>query len=814
MIFSLQNELIATPDNLAHPSHNWRAIVGVPALLGVLTALFMIAALRPPTGIEALDGHDLVNQQYPLLSLIFDSVRNGHGLPLWNPYLYAGQSIAANPQATFFYPPAWLMLPLGVPRAVTLLVALHLWIGGWGIACFMRRMGASWFGALCGAITYEFSALLGARIGAGHLNYVLCQAWLPWIAAAYLWAVAQRSLFAVLPGAAALGLCVLTGYPPLLYFGGLWLLVLWIYLVAQADKDRWQVARRALIRAVGIGGIGFLLGAALLLPTAQLTLRSTRTQQASLAFSNSYALPGGQLITLLFPNVFGYPTLPDQGYWGLPFYEESTAYVGILPLLAICFVRKRPAAVLLGAFVIVGVIISLGSEGGLFAALYWLLPGYSLFRVPSRALYFFVVGASGLIALAFTDLQNTSAEECSRLLRFTVNRLLPLLGAFALVASFALMMVYTTHSADPTPPWRALVSGDQVGLAVVAIGAAWLILRLWQSPGTVRRWLPALTMIVLLFDVWHIAWPMVTVSAVDVPDEWKLLARLAPAAPDFRVMTVPDQIVWQAGATYTRHLNASGYDPLVGSDYQALWQAVQDNPASPIAALLGVKYVISDAPPSSPKLPTMDHLTVVDHENGWYVYQTHDPLPHVFIVPNVTLLDSTAARQQIASGSADPRKVAFTDHAISCSVGDSPHPQPLALSRPSPKHGEGASQRRGESNAASITRYATDSVTVDTRGSGGLLVLTDSYDPDWVAAVDDHPASVVRVDSALRGVCVPGGDHQVRFDYQPRAFEIGILVSALSWIGIGLAGVWIGVRWAGRKALIPHQPLPPQVEGE
>lgn len=65
----------------------------------------MIKALRTPTGIEALDGHDLVNQQYPLLSLIFDSLRNGQGLPLWTPYLFAGQSIVANPQATFFYPP-------------------------------------------------------------------------------------------------------------------------------------------------------------------------------------------------------------------------------------------------------------------------------------------------------------------------------------------------------------------------------------------------------------------------------------------------------------------------------------------------------------------------------------------------------------------------------------------------------------------------------------------------------------------------------------------------------------------------------------
>jgi hypothetical protein len=99
--------------------------VYVPLILAVLTLLFMLPFLRPPTGNEVLNGHDLVNQQYPLYSFIFDSVRGGTGLPLWNPYQFAGQSIASNPQSTIFYPPAWIMLPLGVPRGVGWLFILH-----------------------------------------------------------------------------------------------------------------------------------------------------------------------------------------------------------------------------------------------------------------------------------------------------------------------------------------------------------------------------------------------------------------------------------------------------------------------------------------------------------------------------------------------------------------------------------------------------------------------------------------------------------------------------------------------------------------
>src|SRR5207302_1366029 len=80
------------------------------------------------------------------------------------------------PQATLFYPPAWLMLLAGVGPGVGWLALVHLWLGGWGMAAFARQLGASRGGALAGGIVYEFSALMGAHLDAGHLNYLLCQA--------------------------------------------------------------------------------------------------------------------------------------------------------------------------------------------------------------------------------------------------------------------------------------------------------------------------------------------------------------------------------------------------------------------------------------------------------------------------------------------------------------------------------------------------------------------------------------------------------------------------------------------------------------
>jgi hypothetical protein len=762
----------------------WIGALWIPATLVLLTLLFMAPFVSPSTGPAALDGSDLVNQQYPLLSLIFDHVRDELGLPLWNPYQFAGQSIASNPQSSVFYPLAWVMVPLGVPRGVGWLVVLHLWLGGWGFAVFARRLGASSVGVLAGGIVYEFSATLAAHLGAGHFNYLLCQAWLPWMAAAYLWALDRRNWLAGLPGAAALGMCILAGYPPLVYLGGLWLAALGLYAALSVPTDRGRAAVRALrpLLVMGIGGV--VLGAALLLPVGEFTLRSTRTEN-SLQFSNSYAMPAGQLLTLVIPNLFGYPRLPDHGYWGLPFYEELTAYLGIVPLVAVFRARRRPIVTLLVALFVLGPVVSLGIDGGLFSLLYYLLPGYRLFRVPPRALYLATVGGAGLTALFITDLQTLDHDGRLALLRPVVRWALPLVAAMLALAAFALLATYTLHSADDNPPWRLFFSANMTALAAVALGITWLGLRLWTTqdmPGR-ESGLAALTALIVLVDVWHISSPMVTASAVDVPEMWQAMARVAPASPDFRVMTVPDQVIWQAGATYTRHLNANGYDPLVGSAIDRLLKASQYNPTSPIARLLGVRYAISDRPFDWLGIPGIESVKATVQDGPWYIFELADPLPRAFVTPAVQVIpDDDRAVSELASGAIDPLAGAVVEKPVTCAP-----------------EASGGTAEVAQASEAEIVRYTPNEVDLATHADQpGVLVLTDTYDPNWTVTVDGARADLLRVYTALRGVCVPAGTHRVHFEYRPVSLVAGAVVSGVGWLALGGIGLVCVARRARR----------------
>lgn len=741
----------------------------IPLVLAVLTLLLMLPFLRPPTGSEVLIGSDLVNQQYPLYSLIFDNVRGGNGLPLWNSYQFVGQSITANPQATIVYPPAWLMLVLGVPRGVGWLLILHLWWGAWGMTVFAQALGANRAGALLGGVIYLLSGVLTAHLNAGHLNYILCSAWIPWLGGLYLRSLnGQRWFSSALAGAAALGMCILAGHPPMFYFGLILLAVLWLYRLLTRQSSLWAASRPLGV----ILAAGFLLGAALLLPVAEFTPRSTRTE-ASLGFSNSYALPGSQVLTMLIPNLFGEPF---RGYWGLPFYEELTGYIGILPLVAVLLFRRRPAVILLVVFVVIGLVISLGIDGGLFSLLYYLLPGYGLFRVPPRALYSVVLGGAGLTALLITDLQAMNGEERTAFLRLAL-RWLPLCGLLLLAGSFILSGYFSALALTNDLQGRVFHAANMTLIAAVAVGGTWLALRLWPVNG---RWAYGVTLLVLLIDLWRISAPLVQVGAVDVTQPWKWLSSVQQSSPDYRVMTVPDEITLQAGAAYTHHLNISGYDPLVSDAYQRLLDAGEDNPLSPVSRLLGVRYVVSRQSVGSLSLVTQDE------QDGWQLYEVPEGVvPRVFVVPTVEVIsEDEAARSRLLELGFNPLTRAIVAEEPTCFA-------------------DLSSESSGETSEAVITDYRPNTVEITSRSAqGGILVLTDSYDPNWTVMVDDQPVDLLRAYTALRGVCVPAGEHRVKFVYQPRAFYAGIVISGVSWVILGVLSVVILLR---RRAVFRAQ---------
>lgn len=357
------------------------AWLGVPLLLVGLIALFFN---KMAFSNLILARGDTFLYFYPYWQVAADALRSGR-VPLWNPDIFMGVPFLANSQVGFFYPfnwPVWLLLP--TPYAVNASILLHVVVAGMGAFLAGRRtLALSRWAALFAAVLFGLGGYLSAQVE--HVNQLQGLAWLPWFFVALSPVVAAgrstptwREAF---PPAAAVGvlfaLQLLAGHTQTAFISGvavaLWLLVHLLQGGGGADRPR---ALRRMGVVLGVGAVlAFLLAAAQLLPTLELTAQSSRQS----------GLPLNEVLSFSWNPLHMTRAL-------LPAYGQAlfTEYVAFLPLAALALAvvgawawRNNPAV---AAWVIlIGVMLLLAL--GRFTPIYYLLgrlPGFDLFRAPAR----------------------------------------------------------------------------------------------------------------------------------------------------------------------------------------------------------------------------------------------------------------------------------------------------------------------------------------------------------------------------------------------------------------------------------------------
>jgi hypothetical protein len=160
-------------------------------------------------------------------------------------------------------------------------------------------------------------------------------------------------------------------------------------------------------------------------------------------------------------------------------------------------------------------------------------------------------------------------------------------------------------------------------------------------------------------------------------------------------------------------------------------------------------------------------------EGGIY-YRRTDPFPRAWFAKSFSVEpDDTTARQKIVQGTEANLTTAYIDRPLDCATSDS--------------------------GTASITDYRPNDIAIKTSGPGGLMVLTDQYYPGWQASIDGQPAPIYRADTAFRAVCVPSGDHTVKFEFRPAALYIGMAISVLGWLAVIVVSGAAVIRSRNRK---------------
>jgi hypothetical protein len=103
----------------------------------------------------------------------------------------------------------------------------------------------------------------------------------------------------------------------------------------------------------------------------------------------------------------------------------------------------------------------------------------------------------------------------------------------------------------------------------------------------------------------------------------------------------------------------------------------------------------------------------------------------------------------------------------------------------------------GEKSAVKMIEYGNDKVILHAEMAGnGFLVLLDRFYPGWVAYVDGRDVPIYKADYIFRAVPLHRGKYEVVFEYKPRSFARGFLISS----GIFIVLIFLLIISTGKNA--------------
>jgi len=169
----------------------------------------------------------------------------------------------------------------------------------------------------------------------------------------------------------------------------------------------------------------------------------------------------------------------------------------------------------------------------------------------------------------------------------------------------------------------------------------------------------------------------------------------------------------------------------------------------------------------------------VDMIQGVWIYDNPNVLPRAYVSHHIEAVTDEEALARIRNREFDPWHSVLVPPLLSSEL--QALTETPALSRLSP---------------ATVVEYSPHRVVLTVQlADPGILVLSDTWYPGWYATIDGQATEVLRVNYALRGVYVPGGDHRVEFLFRPPSLHLGAAISCVTLIATVLI-VWLDEAWS------------------
>ena len=680
---------------------------------------------------EWMNGNDLAEQVLPWFTL---QAREWHAgrFPLWDPYLWTGQTLFGQAQPGAAYPLNWILFLLPLENGqiaswalASYYVAIHLMAAGF-CYLFCRSLGRSRTACLAGGLIFSLSGFLGNTPWPAMMNGAV---WIPLVFLFQLRASrgARPAANAALSGM-FLGIAFLSGHHQIPMFTAVAWIGVWIYLLAR-NRRLLPAAAAALLFAA-------LSGAMQTLPAYEYGRLAKRWVRAPEPVTWSQPVPY---------SVHAYYDLKAFSLFGIVFpgvHAHFDPFLGVvafsLALFAVTALWRDARVRLLAALALAVVLYALGHNSVFQGALYGIIPELDKARSPSAAMVLFQFAAAALAAFGIDELAASWSARGTWILA----------GFGALTLAIAEAMIFGNKLTFPADDRIILTA--VIALAAAALFAAW---RRQALTGTQAR---VLLVLLLLLELGNTGQYNLADRSDRDQMQWldKIkgngdIAGYLRKQPGFQRAEVAQGAFapnWGVlhGVEMHGGMGASVPVNVLESEFFGLTGR----------RMYGVAYTIA----ATPQPDAGDE--VFAGASGMKVYR-RDAFPRAWAVHELVRVPNTGEGNILVSQ--DPGSFRRKAHM----EGPPPPVEPCAAP-----------------DTVQLIEHAPDRLAIRAEmACDGMVVLSDAFYPGWRARVDHRPAEIHQVNGAMRGVAVPRGTHTVTMRYRPVSVYLGAALTLLGILG-------------------------------
>lgn len=747
---------------------------------------------------------------YPYRKFTTEEFKKGN-IPMWNPYVFSGNVHAATYQAAVWYPFNILYFLLSQADAWSMLVLLQPILVGWFTYLFLRSQGISGRGSLFGAATFAFS---GWMISWWEESIVIVHSilWLPLalFASTLIWEQ-KRKISGWVLLIIALSMSLLAGFLQMSIYlftaVSAWNLFCW-YLHKRQNQSLRQLVW------IGLAFVATLFITAIQwLPALEAYGLSPRgTVKATFLF-DQYLVPLEHFVTLLAPDFWGNPGSYNYFFPRL-FYHEKVIWIGLFPLifalLGVGLWRDRKIRFWI---IFSAIVLSLG-----FAfPTSWIwhilnIPVLSAAQ-PARIFVLFAFGASILASYGMDAwLVGLIPKKRVVMLLTIVSMMQAMLWGITLISRWHLSRDATLSGETIELYGRlATISFRNMALPTFFTGIAWIAM-------TLRVRLSICYVVILVATL---TWSLYQADKFlyfsdrrfEFP-ETEPIKKLKELTTDnlARVWGYGDASITPNMMSYYGLYSSEGYDALFSRDYGELLHTIKTGGVvsdqidrtdvilkgmterdpmdqSPLRlrfmSLLGVRYILEYKNAEQQQALTQEKrfppalFTIVWEDNAWRIWEYKKALPRAWFAGSLRVEKDP---QRIVDFILN-EQIDLTQEAI---VGEMP---------------DGVSSHTGPTRTNVVIRgYFPTRIELEVVSSdSGMVVISDTYFPGWVARVDGELTKIYRTNYALRGIPVSGGKHSIQLTYEPISFRISV-AGTVSGIGLSVVVVLFLLRQNPRRS--------------